>query len=136
MNTRVPLQLAVLAQVDDVLDVAFAVVIARMRLAGEDELDGPVLVARQAHDVLQLLEDQRRALVGGKPAREADGQRVGIQQLVERDEIAVRQALALDQQPPAGKLDQLAAQLVAQGPEFLVGNEVTGPPCAARIPAS
>ena len=85
---------------------------------------GRVLVARQLHDVLELLEDQRRALVGGKPPREADGQRVRVQQLIERDEVAVRQALALDQQPAPGKLDQLPAQLVAQRPELLVGDEL------------
>ena len=77
---------------------------------------GPVLVARQAHDVLELLEDQRRAFVGGEPPGKPDGQRVGVEQLVEGDEVAVGQALALDQQPAAGKLDQFAAQLVAQAP--------------------
>ena len=39
MKTRWPLQVAVFAQVNDVLDVALAVVVARVRLAGEDELD-------------------------------------------------------------------------------------------------
>ena len=37
--------------------------------------------------------------------------RVGIQQLVEGDEIALGQALPLQQQAAAGKLDQFAAQL-------------------------
>ena len=32
-------------------------------------------------------------------------------------------ALALQQQTAAGKFDQFAAQLVAQRPEFLVGNK-------------
>ncbi len=82
---------AVLAQVNDLLDEAFAVVVARMRLAGEDELDGALLVVRELHDVLELLENQRRAFVGGEAAREADGQRVGIQQMVEADEIALRE---------------------------------------------
>ena len=77
----------------------------------------------QFHDVLELLENQRRAFVGGKAARKTDGQRVGIQQLVEADEIARRDALALQQQPAAGKFDQLAPQLVTQRPEFLVGNK-------------
>jgi hypothetical protein len=84
MKTRLPCQFAVLAQMDDLLDEPFAVVVARMRLAGKDELHGPLLVAREFHDVVELLENQRRALVGGEPAREADGQRVGIQQAVER----------------------------------------------------
>jgi hypothetical protein len=41
------------------------------------------------HDVFKLLENQRRALVGGKAAGKADGQRVGIQQVVEADVIAL-----------------------------------------------
>ena len=112
-----------LAQMNDLLDEALAFVVARMRLAGENELDGPLLVVREFHDVFELLENQRRAFVGGEAAREADGQRVGIQQMVEADEIALRDALRLEQQPAAGELDQFAAQLVAQRPEFLVGNK-------------
>ena len=37
---QVALQFAVSAEVNDVLDVALAVVVARMRLAGKDELHG------------------------------------------------------------------------------------------------
>ena len=80
---QVAREFAVFAQMDDLLDEALAVVVARVGLAGEDELDGPLLVAAQFHDVLELLENQRRALVGGEAAGEADGQRVGIQQMVE-----------------------------------------------------
>src|SRR5437879_6300126 len=38
---QVPLQITVFAQVNDVLNVAFAVIIARMRLPGENKLHGP-----------------------------------------------------------------------------------------------
>ena len=55
---------------------------------------GRCLSCAQFHDVLELLEDQRRALVGGEAAGEADGQRVGIQQMVEPDEVALRDALS------------------------------------------
>ena len=44
--------------------------------------------------------------------------------MVERDEIALREALALDEQTAAGELDELAAQPVAQRPDFFVGNEL------------
>ena len=37
-----------------------------------------------------------------------------------------RDALVLQQQAAAGEFDQFAAQLVAQGPEFLVGDEIPG----------
>ena len=123
-ENEVACEFAVLAQMNDLLDEAFAVVVARMRLAGENELDGPLLVVDQFHDVFELLENQRRAFVGGEAAGEADGQRVGIQQLVEADEIALRDALALEQQTAAGEFDQFAAQFVAQRPEFLVGDKV------------
>src|SRR5207249_936577 len=99
---EVSLEIAVFAEVDDVLDVTLAVVVARMGLAGENELDGPGLVASQLHDVVELLEDQRSAFIGGETAGEADGQRVGIEQLIESDEVALGQALALDEQAAAG----------------------------------
>jgi hypothetical protein len=96
MNTRCPAKFAVLAQVNDLLDEAFAVVVARMRLAGENELHGALLVLDQFDDVVELLENQRRAFVGGEAAGKADGQRVGIQQLIEAMIIALGDALALD----------------------------------------
>ncbi len=48
----------------------------------------------------------------------------GFSKLVEADIIALRDALALFEQTAAGVFDQFAAQLVAQRPEFLVGNEI------------
>ncbi len=120
---QVALQLAVLAEVDDVLDVTFAGIVARVGLAREDELDGPLPVARELHDVFKLLEDQRRPLVRGKAPRKADGQRVGIEERVESDEVAARQALVLQKQAAAGELDHLAPQPVAQAPNLLVGEK-------------
>ncbi len=52
-------EFTVLAQMDDLLDETLALVVTRMRLAGEDELDGPVLVMRELHDVFKLLKNQR-----------------------------------------------------------------------------
>jgi hypothetical protein len=43
----VALEFAVFAQVNDALDVAFAVVVARMGLAGENELHRPLAVVEQ-----------------------------------------------------------------------------------------
>ena len=118
------------------LDVALAVVVARVGFAGEDELDGAVFVASELYDVIELLEDERGAFVGGKAAGEADGQGIGIEQLVEGDEVALGEGLALDEQAAPGELDQLAAEFIAQGPEFLVGDEVRVEPCAARTRAN
>ena len=69
-----PGQFAVFAEMDDLLDEAFAFVVARVRLAGENELDGPLLVVDEVYDVVELLENERRALVGGEAPRKADGQ--------------------------------------------------------------
>ena len=125
MNTRLPGQFAVLAEVDDLLDEPFAFVVARMRLAGEDELDGPLLVVREFHDVVELLENQRRAFVGGEPARETDGQRVGIQQMVEADEIARRRAAGCWSNRRRRTNSIISRRkLVAQRPEFLVGDKI------------
>src|SRR5215472_14225978 len=41
------LEVAVFAEMDDVLDVAFPVVVARVGFAGKDELNGARLVARE-----------------------------------------------------------------------------------------
>ena len=60
-------------------------------------------------DIFELLENERGAFVSGKPPCKADGQGVGIQQLVERDEISMGEPLALDEQTPAGELDQVGS---------------------------
>src|SRR5438093_4872497 len=79
------LQLRVLRQVDDLLDVALPFVVARVRLAGEDELQRAL--RGQPDDLVELLEDQRSPLVGREAARESDGESIGIEQLVEGDEV-------------------------------------------------
>src|ERR1051325_5523102 len=99
-------QLAVFAEMNDMLNVAFAVVISRMGLASKYELDRTLRVVHQLHDVFELLEDEGRALIGGKAARETNGERVGVQQMIEGNEVADRQALTLEQQAPACELDQ------------------------------
>ena len=117
------LEFAVFAEVNDLLDELLALVIARMSLAGEDELQRTLFVVGQLHDVFKLLEDERRALVGGEAAGEPDGQRVGIEQMIEGDEIPLAKGLALDEQAAAGELDQFTAQPVTERPEFLVSDE-------------
>jgi len=81
-------QLAAFAQLNDLLNEAFAFVVPRVRLAGEDELNRPLLVMDEFYDVFKLPENQWSALIGGEPAGEANGQRVWIQQMLEADEVA------------------------------------------------
>jgi hypothetical protein len=120
---EVPLQSGVARELDDPLHVALAVVVARVGLAGEDELERPLRSVDERDDPVQLLEDQRRPLVGREAAGESDGQRVRVEQLVEGDVVGLRDAVSLQQEPPARELDELAPQRVAQRPELLVRHE-------------
>src|SRR5262249_26957017 len=124
-ENQMTLQLGVPRQVDDPLDVALPVVVARMSFPGEDELDRTLPIVRQLDHAIELLEDQRRALVRGKTPRESDRQRIRVEEVVEGDEVRLTEPLPLQQEAPARELDQLAAQRVAHGPDLLVGHEVT-----------
>ena len=90
-----------------------------MRLAGEDDLHRAVLGSQDAQDALHVVEDERRALVGGEAAREADGQRVVAERLAGAHEfqraLAARGGLAA--QAGAHELHQLAAERAAHLPE-------------------
>src|SRR4029077_10506056 len=50
-----PRQFTVFADMDNLLDEPLALVIARVRLARKNELHRPLLVAREFHDVVELL---------------------------------------------------------------------------------
>src|SRR5260221_9192453 len=95
-----------------------------MRLARKNKLHWALRIFHQVYNVVELLEDQRRAFVGRETTCKANGQRIGIEQLIEGDEIALRQALSLQEQPPARKFNQLPPQPVAQGPQLLVRNKI------------
>src|SRR5947199_1325868 len=97
-----PLQIAIFAQVNDVLDITLAIVIARMGFAGKNELDRPGAISCEPHDILELLKDQQRAFIGDKSSREYDGLGIRIEQLIEGNEVTLAQTLALQQQTPAG----------------------------------
>jgi hypothetical protein len=61
-------QIRKLAEMNDMLDEAFAFIVFRMGLAGKDELDRTLRILDELCDVPELLKDKRRAFVGGKPA--------------------------------------------------------------------
>ena len=48
-------------------------------LLTEDELHRALLVVRELHDVRELLEDERGALVGGEAPRKPDGQDIRVE---------------------------------------------------------
>src|SRR5512143_904155 len=60
------LQVAELAKVNDMLDVALAGIVSRMSFAGKNELHGTGLIPREFDDILKLLENQWSAFIGGK----------------------------------------------------------------------
>jgi len=61
------------------LNVTFAVVVPGMGFTGENKLQRTILVASQFHDVIELLKNERRSLIGGKPSRKANGQGIGVE---------------------------------------------------------
>ena len=62
-----------------------------------------------------LIKNERSAFVSGEAAGKTDGQCVGIEQLVERDEIGCGKRASCSE-PAPGKLDHFAAQSVSQRP--------------------
>src|SRR5665213_4532363 len=64
---QIAFEFAEFAEVNDALDVTLAIIIARMRLAGKNELHRPLGVVDQLYDAFKLIEYQRRPLVSGKP---------------------------------------------------------------------
>ena len=65
---------------EQVLHHALALVVARVRLAGEDELHGAV-AGEDAQGAVGVAHEQVEALVGREPAREADRERLGVERL-------------------------------------------------------
>ena len=100
--------------------VGLAVAVARMRLAGEHDLQRALAVGQDAAQTLGFAEDERCALVGGEAAREADGERVGVEGLTCAKHHLGRLAAAarLTRQPFTDELHQSRTQLRAHGPEF------------------
>ena len=64
----------------DALQVVLADVVGRMRLAGEDDLHRAGRRVQDAREPIRVVEDQLGPLVAGEAAREADRQRVRIEQ--------------------------------------------------------
>ncbi|MGQ3366541.1 hypothetical protein, partial [Rhizobium oryzihabitans] len=71
----------------DLADQLLALVVGGVRLAGEDELDATVVVREQRTQPVGLAEQQCGALVGGHAAREADGERVRVERVVDPGEL-------------------------------------------------
>ena len=112
-KNQVALQLAVLGEMGDFLDEPLAVFIGGMRLAGEDELHRPLGVLGEFHHFLEVIKNKRGSFVGCKASGEADGQCVGIQQMIVANEVAFARGRIVNE-PPSREIDQLAPQSIAQ----------------------
>src|SRR5258708_40139757 len=73
-KNEISLQIAIFAAVNDVLDIALAIIVPRMSLASENKLHRSRFVAGEFYDVFELLKNQGRAFVSGKPAGKPDRQ--------------------------------------------------------------
>src|SRR5690606_22843514 len=70
-----------LAKLIDAPDQGLAGFIARMRLAGKDELHGPLRIVEDALESFRILENERGPFVGGKATGEAERQCIWIEDL-------------------------------------------------------
>ena len=92
-----------------------SVLVARMGLAGEEELDRPLDLVEEVLESLRLAEEQRRALVGREPAGEADRQRLRIESAPGLGDLVLLRsllALLLDELLPAGRHQPRPQRLV------------------------
>jgi hypothetical protein len=109
--------------------------VGRVRLAGEDEQHRALRVGNDLAQPVEVVEQQRGALVGGEAAGEADGQhrrigRVGAAQ--DAVEVGLRALVAqvLLAHPAVHQVQQLGFQRLADAPEDLVGNALHAVPAA------
>ena len=100
----------------DALDGPFAGVVARVGLAGDDELDrltGPVEEAEQA---VEVAKEQIAAFVGGEAPGKADGQGGGIEAL--GGAIGLAAIGGLGPQAAADVVDEMGPQVAVRSPRI------------------
>ena len=102
----------------DLCDELLAAVIARMGLAGEDNLHRPVFVVDDGGQAVEVAEQERAALIGGEAAGEAEGKGFGIEDLVGAGDFAGRGAAALElgAEPLPGERHQALAPPLVRPP--------------------
>ena len=109
---------------EDVLDHPLAGPVGRMGLAGEHDLDRPLLVPQQPGQPVHVAEQQAGPLVGREPAGEADRQDVRVERRLELLEDRRRLAVAgeLVAQPAPGEDRQLELLALVGAPQLGVGD--------------
>jgi hypothetical protein len=111
-------------QSSDLLDELLARLVARMRLAGEDHLYGPLAVGKNALKARQIAQNERCAFVRGKTPAKADGESVGIEHFFGGFNFRLRgaaaQALLAHPVPSPG--NQALAPAFVGTPQLFGGN--------------
>src|SRR5262249_17288305 len=112
------------ANLDDLGDQLLAAVVARMGLAGEDDLHRAVLVVDDGGQALQVAKEQVAALVGGEAAGKADGQGFGIEHFVGAGDFGGGRAatLQLGLEMATGEHHEAFAATFMGAPQFGIGN--------------
>src|SRR5260221_14293018 len=99
-----------------------------MRFARKDELDRALPVIGQFHHILELLEDEWRAFVGGKTAGGANRGRVWFHKMIECDEIPRGGGVALGEQGGGGGNEQFPPAAGGGGPPVPHSQEIPSRP--------
>ena len=107
--------------------------VGRMRLAGEDEQDRTLFVAEDLAQPVEILEQQRGALVRSKAARETDGEhvridRIGVAQKAVEVGLVTAVAEMLARHPVTHQVQHLCFQGLAHAPEQMVRHVVDALP--------
>ena len=126
-----PVRQVVVARVlVDFLDDPLAALVLGVRLAGEDELHGPLRIVDELEQPVGLGEKEAAALVGREAPREADREDLGIEDAVHLPQLrrALAEALALPPHPLARERHEPALELLVRVPEHLVGDAVDAQP--------
>src|SRR5205814_1740781 len=106
------------------LDQGSATLVARMRFAGENELNRPGGIVQQFVQAILVGEKERAAFVGSETSRKSDGENLGIENAIGRANGFGRfaDAFALSLHPSADELDQAQLQFLVRIPKNGIGN--------------
>ncbi|CAB5025851.1 unannotated protein [freshwater metagenome] len=79
---------------DELLDETLAAVVGRVRLAGDDELDGPLGIEEQGTQPVLVTEHEGQSLVRRHSPGKADGEDIGVENRVDPAEFCLCGAAA------------------------------------------
>ena len=126
----------VVGELHHLRDQLLAVVVGRVALAGDHDLDRALGVQQQRPQPVGVAQHQGQPLVGRHPAGEPDGEHVRVEGRRRPAQLglahAALQGRGLD--PAADLADQPLAQHAAHAPQVGVADPVEAGPVAAESP--